>query len=321
MKPRLSKPRILLTIGDPNGIGPEILLKIFSTKKNTSEFDLHVVGSKSILDQYANRLKLPKINAGKVIDIADGKKFHTNPGKIDSLAGKLSGTAIKKAIELCLTEEFDAMVTLPISKEAFNKAGYHYPGHTEMLADLAGDGSTAMIMYSQGLILSLITVHIPLSYVSKALSKKLIIQKTIIINNSLVKDFRIKHPKIGVLALNPHAGDGGMLGTTEIDKIIPSIKGLKDAGFNVEGPFPADGYFASGMYKKFDATIAMYHDQGLIPFKMISKNKGVNYTGGISLIRTSPNHGTGFDIAGKGIADPNSTLEAIKLADKLTKIT
>ena len=137
----------------------------------------------------------------------------------------------------------------------------------------------------------------------------------------MVKDFRIKHPKIGVLALNPHAGDGGMLGTAEIDKIIPSIKGLKDAGFNVEGPFPADGYFASGMYKKFDATIAMYHDQGLIPFKMISKNKGVNYTGGISLIRTSPNHGTGFDIAGKGIADPNSTLEAIKLADKLTKIT
>ena len=316
-KPKQGKPRILLTTGDTNGIGPEIILKIFSNKKIASEYDLFVIGSKTVFDQYSSLLKLTKLHPDKIIDIAKQKQITLSPGKIDRAAGKLSGDAVKKAIELCLTGKFDAMVTLPISKEAFNKAGFDYPGHTEMLQDMAGSDSTSMIMYSPSLILSLITVHIPLSYVNKKITGKTIIEKVISFNNSLVRDFKIKLPRIALLALNPHAGDGGKLGDTESKIIYPAISKLKEAGFNIEGPFPADGFFASKAYKKFDGTIAMYHDQGLIPFKMISKDKGVNYTAGIDIIRTSPNHGTGLDIAGKGIANPNSTIEAIKLAAKL----
>jgi 4-hydroxythreonine-4-phosphate dehydrogenase len=319
MKPmsgKPDKPHILLTIGDPNGIGPEIILKIFSNKKIVSAYDLFTIGSKNVLDQYSSLLKLPNIAPDKIIDITK-QRISIDPGKVHKSSGKLSGDAVKKAIELCLDGKFDAMVTLPISKEAFKKAGFDYPGHTEMLQELAGSESTLMIMYSTNLILSLITVHIPLSYVSKKVTGKTIIKKVISFNNSLVTDFNIKRPAIALLALNPHAGDGGKLGDTEIKIISPAIKKLRDAGFNIEGPFPADGFFASKAYKKFDGTIAMYHDQGLIPFKMISKDKGVNYTAGINIIRTSPNHGTGFDIAGKGIANPNSTIEAIKLAAKL----
>lgn len=319
MKPKsdkTGKPRILLTLGDPNGIGPEIILKIFSDKKITSSYDLYALGSKSVFDKYSSLLKLPKIDPYRVIEITK-KEFSLHPGTVEKSAGRLSGDAVKKAIELCLDGKFDAMATLPISKESFNKAGFDYPGHTEMLDDLAGAGSTSMVMYSTNLILSLITVHIPLSYVSKKITTKSIINKVISFNNSLVKDFKIKLPRIALLALNPHAGDGGKLGDTELKIISPALKRLQEADFNIEGPFPADGFFASKAYKKFDGTIAMYHDQGLIPFKMISKDKGVNYTAGINIIRTSPNHGTGFDIAGKGIANPNSTIEAIKLAAKL----
>jgi 4-hydroxythreonine-4-phosphate dehydrogenase len=232
-------------------------------------------------------------------------------------AGKLAGDAIKIAAELCIHRKFDAMVTLPISKESFNKAGFDYPGHTEMLKELTSSGSTAMIMHSSNLILSLITVHIPLSYVSKKINERTIIEKVILFNNSLVKDFNIRKPKIAILGLNPHSGDGGKLGDTEMKVITPAINKMLTAGFDLDGPFPADGFFANKTYKKFDGTIAMYHDQGLIAFKMISKDKGVNYTAGINIIRTSPNHGTGFDIAGKGIANPNSTIEAIKLIGKL----
>ena len=322
MKPRsdklkLGKPRILLTTGDPNGIGPEIILKIFSNKKIASAYDLYVIGSKIVFDQYSSQLKLTRIQPDKIIDIAKQKQIALSPGKADRAAGKLSGDAVKKAIELCMDGKFDAMVTLPISKEAFNKAGFDYPGHTEMLNKMAGSDSTSMIMYSSNLILSLITVHIPLSYVNKKITGKAIIKKVISFNNSLVKDFKIKLPRIALLALNPHAGDGGKLGDTELRIISPAVDILLEAGFKIEGPFPADGFFASKAYKKFNGTIAMYHDQGLIPFKMISKDKGVNFTAGIDIIRTSPNHGTGFDIAGKGIANPNSTIEAIKLAAKL----
>lgn len=316
MRPRLAKPRILLTIGDPNGIGPEIILKIFNLNSITSKYDLYVIGSESVLRFYSKLLKLPTLKKDSIIECGS-KDFKVTPGKISKKAGKLSGKAIEMGIKLCLQKKFDALVTLPISKESFNKAGYKFPGHTEMLDKLAGSGKSAMMMYSKDLILSLVTVHIPLNKVNPKITQKRIIERVISGNNSLVKDLGILKPKIAILGLNPHAGDGGKLGDNELKDIIPAINKLQIAGFNVEGPFPADGFFASSSYRNFDLTISMYHDQGLIPFKMISGDRGVNYTAGINIIRTSPNHGTAFNLAGKGIANPGSTIEAIKLASKL----
>ena len=313
----MAKPRIILTIGDPNGIGPEILLKLFNLRALTSKIDLSVIGSSKIFDYYSKLLKIPAIPEDKIIELKSADGFKVKPGSITKQAGRISGDAVKKGIKLCLKKEFDALVTLPISKEAFIKAGYKYPGHTEMLDKFAGHGKAAMIMFSKDLILSLVTVHIPLSKVRKQVTPKRIIEKVITANNSMVSDLGIKKPRIALLGLNPHAGDGGELGSEENKIIIPAISKLQFAGFNVEGTFPADGFFASGAYRDFDIVIAMYHDQGLIPFKMISKDRGVNYTAGLKIIRTSPNHGTAFEIAGKGQANPNSTMEAVKLAAKL----
>lgn len=305
-------------MGDPNGIGPEIILKIFNLNSITSRYDIKVVGSAKVFRYYSELLKLPDLHPEKVIEIKTAKTINIKPGYVSKQAGKLSGDCIRKGIKLCLKKEFDALVTLPISKEAFNKGGFKFPGHTEMLEKLAGGGTTAMIMYSKDLTLSLVTVHIPLRKVNRQVTVKKIIERVITGNNTLVKDFAIKQPKIALLGLNPHAGDGGKLGKKESEVILPAIKKLQNAGFKIEGPFPADGFFASGSFKDFDLVISMYHDQGLIPFKMISKDRGVNYTAGIKIIRTSPNHGTAFGIAGKGVANPNSTIEALKLAVKLT---
>lgn len=311
------KPRLLLTIGDPNGIGPEIILKIFNDRTFISKKDLTVVGSKKILDHYASLLNLKTIPKERILEIPLPSKFKINPGKIIKNAGKLSGDAVKSAIDLCLRKEFDGMITLPISKESFNLGGYNYPGHTEMLSNLTSSGDTVMILFSEEFSVALVTGHIPISKVSKVLNEKLLIKKIITANNSLVSNFGIKNPKIALLSLNPHAGDGGLIGKEEQDKIIPVIEYMNSIGFNLRGPYASDGFFANKSYKKFDITIAMYHDQGLIPFKMISFDKGVNFTAGLKIIRTSPDHGTAFDIAGMGIANTESTKQAVLLAEKL----
>lgn len=306
--------KLLLTLGDPNGIGPEIILKIFENRVFSSKFDLKVVGSKKILDYYSEILHIVSIPDNKVIEVPLPKSFRLSPGKISKPAGKISGDAIRKAIELCMTREYSGMITLPVSKESLNLGGYDFPGHTEMLTELTSSETTVMILYSRIFSVALVTGHIPLSQVSKKLTAEILISKIIAVNNSLVKDFRTKNPKMALLSLNPHAGDGGMLGSEEINVIIPVIEKLNSIGFNLRGPFASDAYFANQTYKKFDITIAMYHDQGLIPFKMISFDTGVNYTAGLKIIRTSPDHGTAFDIAGLGKANPESTMEAIKLA-------
>lgn len=311
------KSRLLLSIGDPNGIGPEVILKIFNDRSFISNKDLTIVGSKKILDQYALLLNLKTIPKEKFIEIPLPPKFKLTPGKINKNAGKISGDAVKTAIELCLKKEFDGMITLPISKESFNLGGYNYPGHTEMLSKLTSSDDTVMILYSKELSVALITGHIPVSKVSKDLNENLLIKKLITVNNSLVKNFGIKNPKIALLSLNPHAGDGGLIGKEEQDIISPVIVEMNSIGFNLRGPFASDGYFANKSYKKFDITVAMYHDQGLIPFKMISFDKGVNFTAGLNIIRTSPDHGTAFDIAGMGIANTESTNQAILLAEQL----
>lgn len=317
MSRSVNKPRLILTLGDPNGIGPEIILKIFNNKKFVENLDLTVAGLSKILNEYADILNLNRIPPEKIIEISIPGKFKLSPGKIDKLAGKISGDSISAACALCMKEKFSGMITLPISKEALNKGGYDFPGHTEMLTEMTGSKNTAMILYSKKFSTAPVTGHIPLSEVSKSLSKELLFNKIVTVNNSLVKDFKIKNPKIAVLGLNPHAGDGGLIGQEEKKLITPLITKMNSMGFNIRGPYPSDGFFASGHYKNFDITMALYHDQGLIPFKMISFDEGVNFTAGLKTRRASPDHGTAFDIAGAGRANPESTMQAILLLDEM----
>ncbi|MBC8484693.1 MAG: 4-hydroxythreonine-4-phosphate dehydrogenase PdxA [Bacteroidetes bacterium] len=312
-------PKILLTIGDPNGIGPEIILKLFNDKNKIKKYCLKIIGSKKVFNYYSCLLHTKNINASDIIDLPFYNDFKVKKGKINKIAGRMSGDAVRIGTELCLNGEFDAMVTLPISKEALNAGGYKFPGHTEMLTELTNSKSTVMIMYSNKIIVSPITIHIPIKDVSKLLTRKLLREKFITINNTLLNEFKLRKSSLAVLSLNPHCGDGGLIGNEESQTIKPVIDELSNKGMNISGPFPPDAYFANKSYRNYNITVSMYHDQGLIPFKMLSSGNGVNYTGGLKFIRTSPDHGTAFDIVGKGIVNNDSTLAAIKLAYKLVK--
>jgi 4-hydroxythreonine-4-phosphate dehydrogenase len=312
------KQRILLSCGDVNGISPELILKIFSYKNFINRFDIKVIGPKKVFDFYSRLLKMKKIPENHFLDIIVPDGFKVNPGKVDINAGKISGDAIKLGVDLCMKKYFDALVTMPINKESLNLGGYNYHGHTEMLSHLTSSKNTFMLMYSNALKIIPITIHIPVKKIYSAITKTKLIEKIININNVFVKILKIKKPHIAVLALNPHCGDGGIIGNEEKKNISPAISALQKSGFNIEGPFSADGFFGSSLYKKFDVTVSMYHDQAMIPFKILSEDSGVNFTGGLKIIRTSPAHGTAFDIAGKNIANISSTLEAIRLAGKLS---
>lgn len=312
------KAKILLTCGDINGIGPELAMKVFKDKNLTNQFDIKVIGPKKVFDYYAKLLKIKKIPGSQILDLDSGKNITVKPGTVDALSGKISGDAIKIGVDLCKKRVFDALVTLPINKESLNLGGYNYRGHTEMLSHLTSSKDTFMLMYSSVLKIVPLTIHIPVRKVASSVSKNLLINKIITINNTLVKTFKILKPGIAVLSVNPHCGDGGVIGNEEIKTVVPAIEHLSNLGFNIKGPFSSDGFFGSNLYRKFDVVISMYHDQAMIPFKILSKDKGVNFTGGLKIIRTSPSHGTAYDIAGKGIASETSTAEAIKLAGRLS---
>lgn len=318
--------RILLTLGDPNGVGPELLLKTLVTSKDSgTQFIL--IGPKSVFDYYAKRmniqLDIPSIGSvddipmqGNVILDQFDFAFEPHPGKISTKAGQISMMALEHAMELTSTGAANALVTAPISKESIHMAGYSFPGHTEFLAERTNCHDYTMMLVSGGLRVGLLTSHIPLRIVPKMITEESIIRKATIIRNSLINDFSISKPKIAVLGLNPHAGDGGVLGSEENEIIEPAIMFLKQQ-MTIEGPFAADGWFGNQQFDEFDAVLAMYHDQGLAPFKAISFGRGVNFTAGLPIIRTSPDHGTAFGIAGKNIAKTDSMNEAIKLAVQL----
>jgi len=308
------KKRILITTGDVNGIGPELGLKIFSVKELREKYELKIIGPKNVFYFYSRLLKIPMIPEKDILDLSVYSGYEPVPAKVDAVSGKISGDAIKLGVDLCMKNYFDALVTLPINKESLNSGGYNYIGHTEMLSHLTSSKNTFMLMYAKNLKVIPATIHIPVKKISPVITKSFLMDKIIAVNNSLVKTFKIKKPKIAVLAINPHSGDGGLIGQEEIKTVIPVMKFLAEIGFNLKGPFSADGFFGSSLYKKFDAVIAMYHDQAMIPFKILSKDSGVNFTGGLKIIRTSPAHGTAFDIAGKGVAKVSSTAEAVKLA-------
>jgi 4-hydroxythreonine-4-phosphate dehydrogenase len=313
-----------ISIGDLNGIGSEVILKTFEDsrmlelctpvifanvkilsfiKKNlNSETSLHGIDK---LDQLVNG-KINVLNVWKEgVDINFGQN-NENVGKYAIKSFIAATDALKEGL-------VDVLVTAPINKYNIQSEDFKFPGHTDYL-DKELEGNALMLMVQDNLRVGLLTDHIPVNEVAKHLTEKLIFQKLETINTTLKQDFSINKPKIAVLALNPHAGDNGVIGT-EDDKILrPAIKKIVEKGILAFGPYAADGFFGSGQYEKFDAVIATYHDQGLIPFKTLSFGSGVNYTAGLNKIRTSPDHGTAYEIAGKGVADYTSFKEAVYLA-------
>jgi 4-hydroxythreonine-4-phosphate dehydrogenase len=314
------KTRILLTIGDINGIGPEIILKILNNSNFISQYDLTVVAPIHALEYYSGLYNL-KINVSNIKRIEiEGNHVKVQPGKISKMSGLIAGFAIQTAVELCLKRKYDAIVTAPISKKALNLAGFNYNGHTEMLAVLSKVKQVVMIMVHNKISIGFASTHPPLKNVTGILGKNLLVDKISICYDSIINDFGINKPRIAVLSLNPHSGEGGQIGDEEIKIIKPAMNFLKKKlKALLDGPFPSDSYFANKTYNKYHLTFAMYHDQGMIPFKMVAGAFGVNYTAGLSFVRTSPDHGTAFDIAGKNLASEVSLIAAIKAADRIFK--
>ncbi len=309
------KPKIVISCGDPNGIGPEIALKLLSNKKLRTDFNLKLIIPESAVEYYSHSLRLETPSYEDII-LIPGNNLKIKPGKIDKRAGRISGDAVHIGAEHCLKGMFDALVTMPVSKYSLSLAGFKYTGHTELLKALTNSREVVMVMYSEKLAVVPLTIHIPVNSVSSALTKKLIVTKLELMDDTFKTKFGIRKPRIAVLSLNPHCGDGGIIGSEEINTLVPALDSLMRKGIAVLGPYSADGFFGSGIYRHFDVVAGAYHDQVLIPFKMLSGKNGVNYTAGLPIIRTSPSHGTAFDIAGKGIADTGSAVAAVKLAGK-----
>lgn len=316
--------KIGITQGDTNGIGWELIIKIFADSRITELFTPVIYGSsaaatfyqRSLKEQLEQPLKFNIVDSaehaigGKVNLVECGsKELSITPGNPSKSGGEAAAAALRMAIDDLKAENIDAMVTAPIDKEMIQSADFCYTGHTEFLAKEL-DGTPLMMMTSDIMRVGLATIHVPVSQVTEALTKELIAERVHQINDSLKQDYGIVRPRIAVLALNPHAGDGGLLGKEEQEIIKPAIVECYEEGILTFGPFAADGFFAAGQFKNYDAVLAMYHDQGLAPFKTLSP-EGVNFTASLTGVRTSPDHGVAYDIAGKGIADEQSMRNAI----------
>ncbi len=313
--------KIGITMGDPAGVGPEVTLKalevlqgehIGSPLQDSPLRDIVIIGSQSIIDETKKRYNI-KWN-DEIINCSDITREDIEYGKVSKLAGRASYESILKGQELVSSGEIDALITAPVCKASINLIDPEFFGHTELLAKLSHTERFAMILVGDTIRVVLVTTHIPIKEVATALNEEEIINKIELTHNFLKSQLGINSPKIGVCALNPHGGEG-IFGDEEAQIITPAIKKVQDKGIQAEGPYPADTLFARD---GFDAIVAMYHDQGLIPLKLHDFGGGVNITLGLPFVRTSPDHGTAFDIAGKGLANPSSMIKAIKLAKDLT---
>jgi len=325
------RPRIAITLGDPNGIGPEVVLKSLLDTRLFKYIDPLLVGSADILYQHASSLGLHDFKFKVIqdasemdgtlclLDVSKDIEVDLEIGKITQKAGLLSMKSVEAAVSLCSNGQIDAMVTAPISKEAIALAGYDNKGHSGFIAQSTDTQNYTMMMVADILRVGLVTEHVPLWEVPQHITQDAILEKVRIVSHCLKTDFAINRPRIAVLGLNPHAGDGGYLGQEEQEIITPAIKKCCQEGFLVFGPFASDGFFAISSYRNYDAVLAMYHDQGLIPFKTLAFGSGVNYTAGLPIIRTSPDHGTAFNIAGKGMASPDSMRSALYLARDIVR--
>ncbi|MDG5766647.1 4-hydroxythreonine-4-phosphate dehydrogenase PdxA [Balneolales bacterium ANBcel1] len=358
-------PVLAVSMGDMNGIGPEVILRSLKARPVTRA-GIRIYGPATVLEYYAERMEMepfwsvqdasPAGHGSPAESVVPDRSSFTaepsppakssslpetpgsasasaspqpgevllvpspppeepvSPGETTAEAGACSMQAVKAAVSACIAGEADAVVTAPISKEAIHKAGYRVPGHTEYLAELTRTTRAGMMLVNNEMRIGLATIHIPLRDVAGSITMEGIRQQLELFHNTLKTCFGIARPKIAVLGLNPHAGDGGVLGLEEQQIIAPAIARFRESGREVTGPWPADGFFASGGHRDADMVLAMYHDQGLIPLKLSGFASGVNVTAGLPLIRTSPDHGTAFSIAGKNRADAGSMSAALSLA-------
>ena len=318
--------RVAITQGDTNGVGYEVILKTFADPAMLELCTPIIYGSPKIAAYHRKALNL-ETNFSIINRAEEARNGRVNllacfddDVKVDlGQPSPEAGLAAFKALDRAMTDYrsqlFDVLVTAPINKATIQSPGFHFPGHTEYIETSVGEGNKAlMILMNESLRVALVTTHLPIKDVSKAITKEAIIEKAKIFHQSLKRDFRISNPRIAVLSLNPHAGDNGLLGSEEQDVIKPAIEELEKMGIQAFVPYPADGFFGNNTYYHFDGVLAMYHDQGLAPFKTIALESGVNFTAGLPIIRTSPDHGTAYDIAGQGKADENSFRQAVYTA-------
>lgn len=320
----MSQPIIGISIGDPNGIGPEVIIKTLSKQGILKLLTPVIYGNAALLKRWQDLLKtrLHTHEINDEDDIIEGKinlvnctdDIELTVGVSNNAGGKVAAQSLEKAVTDLKSERIDGLVTAPINKSNMPKEDFPFPGHTEFLTTRLEAETSLMFLVSDELRVGLVTNHIPVAEVAANVNKTLILKKLAQMDNTLRRDFGIEKPLLAVLALNPHAGDNGVIGQ-EDDKVIrPAVYEAKKKGHLVMGPYPADGFFGSGKHLKVDGILAMYHDQGLVPFKALSFGQGVNFTGGLPAVRTSPDHGTAYDIAGKGIADEASFRRALFLA-------
>lgn len=318
--------KVGITHGDLNGIGYEIILKTFQDPRMLETLTPVVYGSSKIASYHKKTLNISEINLNLVKNAASlvskrvnivnitHEEVKIDLGKSTEIAGQLALSALETAIQDLKSNHIDVLVTAPINKKNIQSANFKFPGHSEYLADKFDCREHLMLMVADRLRIGVVTGHIPLKDVPGTITTEMILKKIILMNNSLLKDFGIQKPKIAVLGLNPHAGDQGVIGTEEGSVISPAIEQAWKKNIIVYGPYSSDGFFGSDNFMKFDGILAMYHDQGLIPFKALSFDKGVNFTAGLPIVRTSPAHGTAYEIAGTDAASPNSFREAVHLA-------
>lgn len=315
--------KIGITHGDINGIGYEVILKTLSDVRINEVCTPIVYGSSKVASYHKklinigdfsfNIIKTPEqavLKRANLINIVDSE-LKVDIGESTQIASEMALLSLEMATADLKAGKIDAIVTAPINKSNMQSDKFHFPGHSEYLAKVFGVEEFLMFMISSVTRIGVVTGHVPINEVSQKVTKSLILKKILMMHRSLVEDFNIRRPKIAVLGLNPHAGDDGVLGKEDGDVIFPAIREAFDKNILAFGPYPADGFFASGQFQKFDAVLAMYHDQGLIPFKILAHSDGVNFTAGLPFVRTSPAHGTAYEIAGKDLAYPDSFRQAL----------
>lgn len=317
------KIKVGISIGDINGIGPEVMLKTLSDSRVLDYCTPIVYGNTKVASFHRKTLSIHDFTFNVIQEAGQALAKRANMincwqedvkidlGVSNETGGKYAFISLERAMADLLAGEIDALVTAPINKHNIQNADFKFPGHTEYIQAKCNSSDSLMFLVSEDLRVGVVTGHTPLSEVAGAVTKEKILSKLTLMNESLKKDFWIQKPKIAVLGLNPHAGDNGLIGEEEQSVIIPAIQEANQSGIFAFGPYPADGFFANDSYLKFDAVLAMYHDQGLVPFKHIAFHNGVNYTAGLPVVRTSPDHGTGYDIAGKNLASESSFREAL----------
>lgn len=305
----MSKPRLVISSGDPAGIGPEVTLKALARPEARDSAETIVTGDANWLAEVAGRLGLPPAERVEAAGDASGIEV----GKVSARAGEAAVAAVKRAVELIQAGQADALVTAPISKEALREAGYSWPGHTELLADLCGVEDVRMLLVGGKLRVAHVTTHRSLRSAIEAATRERVL-RTIEVAEEGGRLLALGRRRIGVAGLNPHAGENGLFGDEEIHEIAPAVEDARRAGIDARGPLPADTLFWRASQGEFDLVVAMYHDQGHIPIKLGGFSDGVNVSLGLPFLRTSVDHGTAFDIAGRGVADWRSMAAAIQLA-------